>query len=397
MIKKMKAPKLRFKADDGSEFPEWEEKRLGDVGTVAMCKRVFKEQTSENGEVPFFKIGTFGDKPDAYISYKLFDELKTKYPYPQKGTVLLSASGTVGRQVIYNGEDAYYQDSNIVWLEHDATIMDGFLKQFYSIVKWKGLEGSTIKRLYNKTILDTMFYLPSLPEQQKIADFLSTIDEIIQSTESELTAWQERKKGVMQKIFNREVRFKADDGSEFPEWEEKKMTQLFTRIVEKNRTDLSPLTIIQGQGTVRRDESDRRIAYDKKGLKNYKAVKKDDFIVHLRSFEGGLEIANQDGIVSPAYHVYRGSGNVCPQFYYPYFRSNNFIKGRLAICVTGVRDGKNIEMDTFDELLLPCPSLPEQKKIADCLSSLDDVINQINAELSAWKEFKKGLLQQMFV
>ena len=393
----MKAPKLRFKADDGSEFPEWEEKRLGDVGTVAMCKRVFKEQTSENGEVPFFKIGTFGDKPDAYISYKLFDELKTKYPYPQKGTVLLSASGTVGRQVIYNGEDAYYQDSNIVWLEHDATIMDGFLKQFYSIVKWKGLEGSTIKRLYNKTILDTMFYLPSLPEQQKIADFLSTIDEIIQSTESELTAWQERKKGVMQKIFNREVRFKADDGSEFPEWEEKKMTQLFTRIVEKNRTDLSPLTIIQGQGTVRRDESDRRIAYDKKGLKNYKAVKKDDFIVHLRSFEGGLEIANQDGIVSPAYHVYRGSGNVCPQFYYPYFRSNNFIKGRLAICVTGVRDGKNIEMDTFDELLLPCPSLPEQKKIADCLSSLDDVINQINAELSAWKEFKKGLLQQMFV
>ncbi len=201
----------------------------------------------------------------------------------------------------------------------------------------------------------------------------------------------------MQKIFNREVRFKADDGSEFPEWEEKRMTQLFTRIVEKNRTDLSPLTIIQGQGTVRRDESDRRIAYDKKGLKNYKAVKKDDFIVHLRSFEGGLEIANQDGIVSPAYHVYRGSGNVCSQFYYPYFRSNNFIKGRLAICVTGVRDGKNIEMDTFDELLLPCPSLPEQKKIADCLSSLDDVINQINAELSAWKEFKKGLLQQMFV
>lgn len=105
-------------------------------------------------------------------------------------------------------------------------------------------------------------------------------------------------------------------------------------------TDLSPLTIIQGQGTVRRDESDRRIAYDKKGLKNYKAVKKDDFIVHLRSFEGGLEIANQDGIVSPAYHVYRGSSNVCSQFYYPYFRSNNFIKGRLAICVTGVRDGK---------------------------------------------------------
>lgn len=193
-----------------------------------------------------------------------------------------------------------------------------------------------------------------------------------------------------------ELRFKADDGSEFPEWEEKRLGELFTRIVEKNRTDLSPLTIIQGQGTVRRDESDRRIAYDKKGLKNYKAVKKDDFIVHLRSFEGGLEIANQDGIVSPAYHVYRGSSNVCSQFYYPYFRSNNFIKGRLAICVTGVRDGKNIEMDTFDELLLPCPSLPEQQKIASFLSMIDEIIQSTESELTAWQERKKGVMQKIF-
>ncbi|MFQ6880185.1 MAG: restriction endonuclease subunit S [Oscillospiraceae bacterium] len=193
-----------------------------------------------------------------------------------------------------------------------------------------------------------------------------------------------------------ELRFKAADRSEFPEWEEKKITELFTRIVEKNRADLLPLTIIQGQGTVRRDESDRRIAYDKKGLKNYKAVKKDDFIVHLRSFEGGLEIANQDGIVSPAYHVYRGGGNVCPQFYYPYFHSNNFIKGRLAICVTGVRDGKNIEMDTFDELILPCPSLPEQKKIATFLLTIDDIITTTQSELTAWEERKKGVMQKIF-
>ena len=162
--------------------------------------------------------------------------------------------------------------------------------------------------------------MPSLPEQQKIADFLSTIDTIIEKQRATVSAWEERKKGVMQKLFSQEVRYKADDGSDFPDWEEKKMTDLFTRIVEKNRTDLPALTIIQGQGTVRRDESDRRISYDSKGLKNYKVVRKDNFIVHLRSFEGGLEIANQDGIVSTAYHVYQGNANVNPKFYYPYFQ-----------------------------------------------------------------------------
>ena len=148
--------------------------------------------------------------------------------------------------------------------------------------------------------------VPALPEQQKIADFLSTIDTIIEKQRAMVSAWEERKKGVMQKLFSQEVRFKADDGSDFPDWEEKKMTDLFTRIVEKNRTDLPALTIIQGQGTVRRDESDRRISYDSKGLKNYKVVRKDNFIVHLRSFEGGLEIANQDGIVSPV-EIKKGS------------------------------------------------------------------------------------------
>ena len=253
------------------------------------------------------------------------------------------------------------------------------------------------KTLGQKEFAKSVVKLPSLPEQQKIAEFLSTIDTVIGKQKETVSAWEERKKGVMQKLFSQEVRFKADDGSEFPDWEEKKLSELFNKIVEKNRLDLPALTIIQGSGTIRRDESERRITYDEKGLKNYKAVQKNDFIVHLRSFEGGLEIANQDGIVSPAYHVYRGNDEVNPLFYYPYFRSSNFINGKLSICVTGVRDGKNIEMSSFDELLIPYPCLAEQQKIADCLSSLDDVSEKQKATLAAWEEMKKGLLQQMFV
>lgn len=163
-----KVPKIRFKGFTG----EWEQRKLGDFGSVAMCKRIFKNQTTENGDIPFYKIGTFGGKPDAYISKNLFDEYKKKYPYPEKGDILISASGSIGRTVEYTGEDAYYQDSNIVWLKHDNRIQNSFLIQLYKIVKWAGIEGSTIKRLYNDNILKTKILIPSVQEQIIIGKLL---------------------------------------------------------------------------------------------------------------------------------------------------------------------------------------------------------------------------------
>ena len=398
----MAVPKLRFKADNGSEFPEWEEKRLGDVGAVAMCKRVFKEQTSDTGEVPFFKIGTFGGKPDAYISYALFKELKEKYPYPKKGTVLLSASGTVGRQVMYNGENAYYQDSNIVWLEHDDTVIDGFLNQFYSIVKWKGLEGSTIKRLYNKTILDTVFYRPSLPEQRKIASFLSTIDDIIQSTESELTAWQERKKGVMQKIFNREVRFKADDGSEFPEWEEKRLGELgefigggtpSTKVKEYWKGTIPWISSSDVfENDIQQLSVSRFITEEAIEKSATKRIPENSICIVCRVGVGKVVIAPFELCTSQDFvSITALKDDICFLGYAMW----NLMQRKISdVRGTSI---KGIPVKDLREYMIDVPSLPEQRKIAECLSSLDDVINQIDAELSAWKEFKKGLLQQMFV
>ena len=179
MEKKEKAPVLRFKDTNGKDYPAWEQRKLGDIGTVQMNKRIFKTQTSTSGEIPFYKIGTFGKTPDAYISRELFEEYKKKYPYPKKGDLLLSASGSIGNVVEYNGEEAYFQDSNIVWLEHGATISNRFLKAFYSVVNWEGIEGTTIKRLYNKTILDTPITLPSFEEQEKIGNFFTVLDKVI--------------------------------------------------------------------------------------------------------------------------------------------------------------------------------------------------------------------------
>lgn len=133
-----------------------------------MCRRIFKEQTSETGDIPFYKIGTFGADPDAFISRELFEEYKSKYPYPQKGDILISASGSIGRTVEFAGNNEYFQDSNIVWLNHDERLSNPFLKCFYSVVKWAGIEGSTIKRLYNDNILNTVICMPSVPEQKRM-------------------------------------------------------------------------------------------------------------------------------------------------------------------------------------------------------------------------------------
>lgn len=156
----------------------WEQRKLGDFGSVAMCKRIYKEQTSEQGDVPFFKIGTFGAEPDAFISNELFEDFRHTYPYPAPGTLLISAAGSIGRVVEYQGEKAYFQDSNIVWLEHDHRLNDAFLKPLYSQIEW-GLEGSTIKRLYNKDLLSAEVTIPDDREQKVIGQFFAKLDNLI--------------------------------------------------------------------------------------------------------------------------------------------------------------------------------------------------------------------------
>lgn len=157
----------------------WEQRKLGEVASVLMNRRIFKEQTKEIGDIPFFKIGTFGGTPDAYISRELFEEYKTKYPYPKVGDILISASGSIGRTVEYTGKDEYFQDSNIVWLNHDKRIDNSFLKCFYAIAKWSGIEGSTIKRLYNDNILNTKINMPLVIEQRRIGVLFRILDKLI--------------------------------------------------------------------------------------------------------------------------------------------------------------------------------------------------------------------------
>lgn len=190
-------PEIRFAGFTDA----WEQRKFGDLGSVAMCKRIFKEQTSTDGDIPFYKIGTFGAEPDAFISRELFEEYRGKFQYPNIGDMLISASGTIGRTVEYKGEEAYFQDSNIVWFKHDDRVDNSFLKCIYEIVKWSGIEGSTIKRLYNDNFLKTEFSMPKVAEQQQIGMYFQSLDHLITLHQHKCEQLQSMKKFMLQNMF----------------------------------------------------------------------------------------------------------------------------------------------------------------------------------------------------
>ena len=186
--------------------PGVEMKTLGEIGEICMCKRIMKDQTSDTGDIPFFKIGTFGGQPDAYISKDLFDEYKARYSYPKKGEILISAAGTIGRSVIFDGEDAYFQDSNIVWLSNDEKkVSNRYLYYIYKVVEWK-TDGGTIKRLYNYNLKNTPIPLPSLQEQSRIVSILDEFEASIKNLEAQLEAREKQYEYYREKLltFKRE-------------------------------------------------------------------------------------------------------------------------------------------------------------------------------------------------
>jgi len=176
-----------------------------------MCKRIFKEQTKHSGDIPFFKIGTFGKEPDAFITKEIYNEFKEKYSFPKKGEILISASGTIGRRVRYDGEPAYFQDSNIVWIDNDEMqVLNDYLYHFYGACNWNSTKGATISRLYNDNLKQIVITFPkSLTEQKSIVQKLDTLSAETKRLESiyqkKLDNLEELKKSILQKAFSGEL------------------------------------------------------------------------------------------------------------------------------------------------------------------------------------------------
>ena len=182
---------------------------LGDIGSICMCKRILKSQTNTVSGVPFYKIGTFGKEADAYISQETFDEYQSKYNFPKKGDVLISAAGTIGRTVVYDGEPAYFQDSNIVWIDNDESIvLNSYLRYCYELKPWKASEGGTIPRLYNDNIAKAVIAVPPIEEQKRIVSILDRFDAICNDLTSGLPAEIEARQKQYEHYRDRLLSFK---------------------------------------------------------------------------------------------------------------------------------------------------------------------------------------------
>lgn len=401
----MNVPKLKFKADDGTEFPKWEEKKLGEVFeerserstdnldllSVTIANGVIRQNESDKRNVSSvdksnYKRVYVGDL--AYNSMRMWQGAEGVSAYDG----IVSPAYTV--LVPKKQEYAYFYE----YMFKRTEMLHIF--QRYS----QGLTSDTWNLKY-PVLSRISVVVPSLPEQKKIAAFLSTIDDIITTTEAELTAWEKRKKGVMQKIFNREVRFKADDGSEFPEWEEAEIGKVGTFIkgAALSKADISDTGtpfVLYGELYTTYKEIAYTIKRKTEAVVDEKYYSKIGDVVIPTSGESPEEISTATCIMVPNV-ILAGDLNI--------FRSS-IIDGRIMSYILNyqaknkiatIAQGKSIVHIQAKELSKIKIKFPidanEQCKISDCLSSLDDVINQIQAELSAWKEFKKGLLQRMFV
>ena len=188
----------------------WNKMSLGELGKVSMCKRILKKQTSQTGDIPFYKIGTFGKKPNAFINNEIFQEYKQKYSFPNKGEILISASGTIGRRVVYDGEPAYFQDSNIVWIQNnEELILNAYLYNFFGVCDWNPSKGATISRLYNDDLRRIQISFPSIVEQKKLVKAMNDLESQTQTLKlnykQELGTLNELKQSILEKAFNGEL------------------------------------------------------------------------------------------------------------------------------------------------------------------------------------------------
>lgn len=368
----------------------WITKKIGEIGKVSMCKRILKNQTSVVGDIPFFKIGTFGKKADAYISKEIYDEYVGKYSFPKKGDILLSASGTIGRRVIYDGKPAYFQDSNIVWIANDEReVLNEYLYKFYGYCNWNPSKGATISRLYNEDLRNIIISFPkSLEEQQtivaKLDQAFAAIDQAKANIEKNIANAKELFQSKLNQIFSQK-----GEG-----WEEKRIDEICQNFDSK-RIPITKNKRIEGIYPY----------YGASGIVDYVS----DFI-----FEGDYLLVSEDGanLLARTYpiafsvngkfwvnnhaHILKFVNSYTQKFVEYYLNSI-----KLDDYVSGMAQPK-LNQAKLNSISVPIPfnDFDSQQQIVTQLDQLQEQTNLLvfkyQQKLANLEELKKSILEKAF-
>lgn len=373
-------PMLRFKADDGSDFPDWEEMTLVELFYISAGGDIDKNncavKQSKDYPYPIYANALANNGLYGYANYYKIDG----------DTFTVTGRGDVGHAV---ARHCMYVP--IVRLLVCQPKMDDDVDFFAEQINYTRvfIESTGVPQLTAPQLSKIKVKRPSLPEQRKIADLLSAVDDVIAAQEAEVAAWEKRKKGVMQKLFSQEVRFKADDGSDFPEWTETRLNKLCEYGTKRGTGGnyISTENMLKDFGGVIIEDTER------KGT-GFLYEPGDTLMSNVRPYLKKVWTADCEGACSTNVLVFHPT-NVMPDFLHYMIAFDAFVAYVMSAA-------KGTKMPCGDkahimQMSVSVPGEDEQRKIANCLASMDEVIQKSKDELAKWQKLKKGLLQQMFV
>lgn len=386
---------------------EW--KTLGEVGKVSMCRRILKNQTSDNGEVPFYKIGTFGKVATSYISRELFEDYKLRFSYPKLGDILISASGTIGRTVVFNGEDSYFQDSNIVWLDHDESqVLNRYLYYFYQMNPWKVSDGGTISRLYNGNIEKTRIPVPSLEIQSRIVQVLDNFDTVCHDLNIGLPKEIELRQKQYEYFREKLLTFVAEGEyteSRVEEWDNSAIIKLLQWVFGLIRVEFGAMaTIVRGAsprpiskfiteseqgipwikiGDVEKDSkyvSKTKERITQAGSEKSRLVYKGNFIMSNSMSFGRPYILNIDDCIHDGWLSMNGFEDVClPDYLYHFLLTDTMQYMMRKNASNGTV--QNLNADIVRQLIIILPPLSIQSQVVSVLDKFDTLTNSLSEGL----------------
>lgn len=383
-------------------IPEgWREFFLGELGEVKMCKRVMKHQTLASGEIPFYKIGTFGGTPDAYISRDLFTDFRSRFSYPKKGDILLSAAGTIGRTVVFDGEDSYFQDSNIVWIDNkEDKVLNSLLYYYYKVMKFHTENGGIVVRLYNENLRNTTFCAPeSLEEQKRIANALSSVDNMIGALDEAIAKKRQIKEGLIQQLLTGKTRLPGFTG----EWDEVSFKSIYKYAKEGGTPSTgvaeyyNPATVPFAKIEDLKDKYLTRVEsyLSESGVEHSSAwvIPVDSVILSNGATLGEVSInkiptSTKQGILGIILKE-----QYSPEFVYYLFKGREFRREMERVTTHGTMDCAYLK--DLNAIPLTIPSLEEQEAIASVISSFDKEVYSLESLRNKYSLIKQGMMQEL--